>query len=114
MVDVNMPDTIPHTWKDIEGIQICFAQHCNQTFNHAHHALNATFSEPMQEIDDLFTDENRTDLNSSGELNVVRRLKNKIIATMTATATKTADDKRVSVLIDPLLMSYFRITVDRL
>jgi hypothetical protein len=33
---------------------------------------------------------------------------------MTATAIKTTDDKRVAVLIDPLPMSYFRITVNRL
>jgi hypothetical protein len=57
----------PHTWIDIEGIQICFARHCNQDLSHAYHALNAAFSEPMEEIDDLFTDDNRTSLNNSGK-----------------------------------------------
>jgi len=105
----NTESTIAHKWTNIEGIQITFARHCNQDFGHAHHVLNEAFSEPMEDIADLFDDDTRTSLNTTGEMNAVRRLKAMIISTIERAAVNTATTSRVSVLIDPLPMSYFRI-----
>jgi len=105
--------TIAHKWTTIEGIQITFARHCKQDFSHAHHVLNQAFSEPIEDIADLFADNTRTALNSTGEINAVRRLKDLIISTIERAADKTATTTRVSVLIDPLPMSYFWIMGNR-
>jgi len=114
---VNADDTtndgVTHQWTDIEGIQITFARHCKQDLSHAHHVLNEAFSEPIEDIADLFADDNRTALNTTGEMNAVRRLKALIISTIEQAAYKTATKTRVSVLIDPLPMSYFRIMGNR-
>jgi len=101
-------DDIVHKWTHIESIQITFARHSNQDFSHAHHVLNEAFSEPIEDISDLFADDSRTTLNTTGEINAVRRLKDLIIASIERAAAKTATPTRVSVLIDPLPMSYFR------
>ena len=66
----NTESTIAHKWTYIEGIQITFARHCNQAFGHAHHVLNEAFSEPIEDIADLFDDDTRTSLNTTGKMRV--------------------------------------------
>ena len=107
--DTESTDDIAHKWTQIESIQITFARHSNQDFSHAHHVLNEAFSEPIKDIADLFADDTRTALNTTGEINAVCRLKDLIIASIERAAVKTATPTRVSVLIDPLPMSYFRL-----
>ena len=66
-------------WTQIENIQFQFTKHCDAKYIHAHQVLNIAYSNPLDDIEDLLLDDNRT-ATAPGAASTI---KGKIIAMVT-------------------------------
>jgi len=71
-------------WDQITTINFRFAQHSKKRYRHIHHALDAAYSEPLENIDDLFIDDERSDLVPSA----LKIITNKIVQAIEGVTTK--------------------------
>ena len=79
---------MPTDYKSIKYIRVQYAKHHKVKYKGAHLELNRHFSLSIEDLQDLFTDENRTDLKPQ----CVKIIRDKIISTLQGYATADNQD----------------------
>ena len=82
-------------WTQIEKIQFQFTKHCDAKYSHAHQVLNIAYSNPLDNIEDLFLDDTRTTIYTGS----AAMIKGGIITMVTSLATDTNDILRITKLL---------------
>ena len=83
-------------WTQIERIQFQFTKHCDAKNIHAHQVLNIAYSNPLDNIEDLFLDDIRNVI-APGAASMI---KGKIITLVTSIRTDTNNIPQITNLLN--------------
>lgn len=91
----------PKGWTDIKGIYYGFNDHCEiKTYPGIHKALRIGLADTTKNVDDYFTDKERTSFKTSSE--VIRILRKSIADSITEEANETTKTERIEPITNTL------------
>ena len=100
----------PQGWTDIKGIYYGFNDHCEtKTYPGIHKMLRVALAETTDNINDYFTDSERTNFKQGNE--VIKILRKSIIESIKEEATDTTKTERIEPIINslPILFRYMAL-----
>jgi hypothetical protein len=100
--------TIPTGWTDIKGIYYGFDAHCaSTTYPNIHKTLRIALADTMENMDDYFTDDSRTEFINNDDL--MTTLRASISNSIMEEATETTRPERINSIVNSLPIIYRHI-----